>query len=91
MIFGFIIVLFLLTVLVPRPFDIYLILAPALILWGIKAWRWAVQIAFRYSEKQSFVGLDLRVLEVKFGLVNHRLIAATGGSLDSELQAKNSR
>jgi len=79
MIFGFITVLFLLTFLVPRTLNIYWILSPMLILWGIIAWRWAVQIAFRYSERQSYVGLDLRVLEVKFGFANHRLLAETAG------------
>jgi hypothetical protein len=80
MIFGFMGCLFLaLTYLTPRSFNIYWVLPPALVLWTVKVWPWAVQTAFRYSGRRSPAGLDLQVREVKFGLINHRLRVEAAG------------
>jgi hypothetical protein len=77
---GFMVPFFLLlTLLVPGSLNVYWILAPAFIIWSVKAWQWAVKAAFRYSEWQSPVGLELQMRKVKFGLVNHKLQVEAGG------------
>lgn len=73
--FGLILVT---TFLGPDTLAVFWILLPPLILWCALAWPWAVRLAFRYSQRE-ISGVDLRVREVKPGLIHHRLRVEAGG------------
>jgi hypothetical protein len=66
------------TILGPDTLAVFWILLLPMILWCAVAWPWAVRIAFRYAQKK-IPGVDLRVREVKPGLIHHRLRVEAGG------------
>ena len=67
-----------LTLLGPDTFAVIWLILPLLILWSALAWPWAIRLAFRYSQSRM-TGVDIRIREVKHGLIHHRLRVEAGG------------